>query len=509
MKQISILAATTLLASPVWADLTPTQVWEDFQAALQYTSDATLTHGALSTDGGTLVVPDVTYKVMTKQTQEVFGTTMTTSSDVDINLGTLRFNPQNDGTVTWRYPANVTGSILTVSKIEGGDPVSQPFRFEVEDQNTVVTSSGAPGDVTHSFVGDGTVIRVPDIPGEDGEAAGALTVSLSDYSGTYHVTGDALMTIDQDMRIGGVQFDMTLDDGDMSAKVLGTIQDVAALAKIAIPRGMSSSDPAQAYRDGLASKVTYSTGTGSWVIDAETEDGPFKGEFTSTNSTGDMAASTEGMRLASMGNEMAIVVRPAGMPLAFEGRADALGMELEMPMAASAQSAPLGLDLTISQLQVSDLLWGMMDPTGQLPHDPVSLRLDLDGMARLDRDLFDPEQMMQPSAPGELDSLDLKTLSLSLLGASLDGQGALTFDNTDKETFGGAPVPVGQVTLKGQGINGLLDKLVAMGLVPQDQVMMGRMMMGMFAEQTGEDELTSTIDFQPGGQILANGQRIR
>lgn len=509
MKQISILAATTLLASPVWADLTPTQVWEDFQSALNYTSDATVTHGALTTDGDTLVVPDIRYTVRTEQKQEMFGTSMTTTTDLQMDLGTLRFEPLGDGTVKWAYPAKVDGTVASSSQIEGGEAVNQTFQFEVEDQNTVVTSAGTPGDVTHSFVGDSTLIRVPAIPDDDGNTVGSLAMTLSDYSGSYRVTGDALLNIAQDMRIGAIQFDMDLsDDGDV-AKIDGTMKDVAAVGEVAMPRGMSSSDPAQAYRDGLATRITYSTSGSSWVVDAETDDGPFKGEYTSEGSTGDMAVSAKGMRLASMGTGMTVVVRPAGMPLAFEGRASALGMELDLPMAASETAAPLGLDVTVTDLQVSDMLWGMMDPTGQLPRDPVSLRIDLDGMARLNRDLFDPEQMMQLSAPGEIDSLNLKTLSLSLLGASLNGEGALTFDNEDKETFGGAPVPVGQVTLQGQGINGLLDKLVAMGLVPQDQVMMGRMMMGMFAKQTGDDELSSTVEFQPGGAILANGQRIR
>lgn len=509
MKHAAFLTATTLLASPVWADLTPAQVWADFQTALRYTDDAKLTHGAVTQEGDTLVVPDIKYRVQTEQKQEIFGSSMTTTTDMQLDLGTLRFTDQGDGTVQWRYPATVMGVMDSQSQIDGGSPVDQSVRFEVKDQNTTVTSSGAPGNVTHSFAGDSTVIRVPAIPGEDGETVGDMTVTLSDYSGTYQISGDALLNIAQSMRIGAMAVDMDLNDGDMAAKVVGSVQNIAAVGEVALPKGMSASDPAQAYRDGLSTQITYSTDGGSWTIDADTDDGPFRGELTSTGGTGDMGASAKGMRVSSMGNGLTVVVRPAGMPLAFEGRAEALGMGLEMPLGASDEAAPLGLDLTVTELQVSDMLWGMMDPGGQLPHDPVSLRLDLDGLARLDRDLFDPEAMMQPSAPGELQRLDLKTLSLSLLGASLTGDGALTFDNADKTTFGGMPVPLGQVSLRGQGINGLLDRLVAMGLLPQDQVMMGRMMMSMFAKQTGDDELSSTIEFKPGGQILANGQRIR
>jgi hypothetical protein len=72
------------------------------------------------------------------------------------------------------------------------------------------------------------------------------------------------------------------------------------------------------------------------------------------------------------------------------------------------------------------------------------------------------------------------------------------------------PKPVGQINLALQGGGALIDKLVAMGLLPSEQAMGARMMMGLFAVPTGEpDSLTSQIEFTEDGQILANGQRIK
>jgi hypothetical protein len=45
--------------------------------------------------------------------------------------------------------------------------------------------------------------------------------------------------------------------------------------------------------------------------------------------------------------------------------------------------------------------------------------------------------------------------------------------------------------------------------VPEDQVMMAQMMMGMFAVPAGDDMLTSTIEFTADGGIFANGQQIQ
>jgi len=51
--------------------------------------------------------------------------------------------------------------------------------------------------------------------------------------------------------------------------------------------------------------------------------------------------------------------------------------------------------------------------------------------------------------------------------------------------------------------------LVSSGLVPSDQVFMGRMMMGAFLTPTGDDELTSDLEVKPDGSLYANGQRLR
>ena len=106
--------------------------------------------------------------------------------------------------------------------------------------------------------------------------------------------------------------------------------------------------------------------------------------------------------------------------------------------------------------------------------------------------------------------MTLKTLLVDAAGAKLSGTGDFTFDNTDLATFGGVPRPTGAVDLQLAGANGLLDKLVAMGLLPQEQAMGARMMMGLFAVPgEAEDTLSSKIEINDQGHVLANGQRIQ
>ncbi|MGR3467113.1 MAG: DUF2125 domain-containing protein, partial [Shimia sp.] len=124
-------------------------------------------------------------------------------------------------------------------------------------------------------------------------------------------------------------------------------------------------------------------------------------------------------------------------------------------------------------------------------------------------DIMDPEAMERADVPAEINSLSIEALSLSAAGASLDGEGAFTFDNSDLSTFDGFPRPEGSATIDIAGANMLIDNLIAMGLLPQDQAMGARMMLGLFATPTGDDQLQSVIAVNEEGHVLANGQRLR
>ncbi len=116
----------------------------------------------------------------------------------------------------------------------------------------------------------------------------------------------------------------------------------------------------------------------------------------------------------------------------------------------------------------------------------------------------DQAETLGATPPGSLEALDLNELKVSAVGAELTGTGAVIFDNS-----AGMPKPLGAVDLQLIGGNGLIDKLVAMGFVPEDQAMGARMMLGLFAVPSGEDTLTSKIEFKEDGGVYANGQRVQ
>jgi hypothetical protein len=186
---------------------------------------------------------------------------------------------------------------------------------------------------------------------------------------------------------------------------------------------------------------------------------------------------------------------------------------LLMPITKSDSPRDFGLLIKLAGLTVSDEIWNIFDPTSVLPRDPATLVMDFAGKGNWLVDIMNPDAAatMSNETPGELQSLTLNDLQLKIAGADLTGTGDFTFDNTDLTTFDGIPKPTGEVNMKLVGGNGLIDKLVAMGVVPQDQAMGARMMMGMFARpvEGAEDTLSSQIEVKEDGSVVANGQRLR
>ena len=73
-----------------------------------------------------------------------------------------------------------------------------------------------------------------------------------------------------------------------------------------------------------------------------------------------------------------------------------------------------------------------------------------------------------------------------------------------------SPPPNGEANFKIVGANTLIDKLIAMGLVQESDALGARMMMGLFTTPAeDEDTLTSRIQVEEDGKVLANGQRLR
>ncbi|WP_375281139.1 DUF2125 domain-containing protein [Pseudooctadecabacter sp.] len=185
--------------------------------------------------------------------------------------------------------------------------------------------------------------------------------------------------------------------------------------------------------------------------------------------------------------------------------------QLRFPLNASDEAQDFRAATSLTGITMADTIWNLFDPAGQLPRDPADITFDLTGLGTNGVDLLDFATLSQMAGPPpvQVDEVTIENLRIAAVGAEATAAGAMTFDWTDFQTIPGMPRPEGAVTINLNGANALMDTLVEMGFVPAEDLMMPRMMMGMFATPVGDDMLESVIEVNDQGHVLANGQRLQ
>lgn len=507
MKRWNLTGSTAIAlfisGSASFADVTPEDVWQNWQdTSTSY--GQTIKADSATRDGDTLVVTKVT------NSSENNGTSVSGTIDE------VRMKDMGDGTVqitmSDSYP--ITVNVPAVEGVEGAQPSTVTITLTAPGMTTI--ASGTPEATSYTVTAASIGAKV--VGSESSDAAAVdmtLDATLTDVTGNYTVEGAAdakkiasdfaakgmTFSVVGSDKTAGTDFDMKASVADMAAKSNGTMLSPEAMA-----------DMAAALKAGFAAGFNLTYGATTFDVNVTQAGSPTK--ITGGMTGGDMSFALDGggFQYGSGSKGLTLKVDSAEIPIpdmSFSyGEA---AFNLLMPITKSDAPVPFALMTKIVDLSVSDAIWGMIDPTAALPHDPATLVIDTKGTARLTSDITTDTAAMEAmgsTPPGELDSFDLTELHASIAGADLTGTGSLTFDNTDMASFGGFPAPTGKIDLKLLGANALIDKLVAMGLVPEDQAMQGKMMMSMFAiPGAGEDELTSSIEFKDK-KMTVNGMEM-
>ncbi len=172
------------------------------------------------------------------------------------------------------------------------------------------------------------------------------------------------------------------------------------------------------------------------------------------------------------------------------------------------------LHARLSELAISPEFWKNVDPALEalgLGKEPLSFGFDVSASYSADPEMLDPNWTPKPNEPPPFDIVNfaINELMFSGLGVRFGGDGALTFDETDLVTFKGFPVPEGKLSFQATGVNALIDRIVAAGLVQPDELTAFRMGL-MFVAKAGEaaDSLVSQIEFRDKSFYL-NGMKMR
>lgn len=492
--------ATILLGTGASADVTAQQVWDNWKESTGIYGDG-FTVGSEVMSGDTLTISDIVIEFADEE------------ANVRADLGAMTLTENGDGTVTVvmadSYPLVVE---LTP---EFGDPATLNMTISQNGMSLVV--SGAPDALVYDIAADSYALTVDSIEGGDTDEIDLqeAVITFRDIAGQYGLRTENLRYLDYQLTFGSVDLNVLMTEAGGSGIVSGNadISDLQSYARIAMPLDLETMDSDAAFKEGLAIEGGYAFGAVGYSFDVNAD-----GEEASGNMTvdrGQLAVAFDMDEMSYIGESIGVAISlfiPSEMPFPLDATLGAYGFDMQLPLGQGSGQQDARLAFNLTDLVLSDTIWSLFDPAAVLPRDPATIAIGLDAKVTPFFDLLDPEQqqaMMMADLPGELNSLTLAMLNLSVAGAQVTGEGAFSFDNSDLETFNGLPRPEGAVTFAINGVNGLIDKLIQMGLIPAEDAMMPRMMMGMFTTPVGDDMLTSVVEVNSDGHVLANGQRLR
>ncbi len=510
IQSFSLSATLVLLTSPAFAAITADDVWANNIAYMQSTG-AQLS-GVPMRDGAVLHVAGV---VVTFDLPMGLGSVFFQSSD-------LILTENGDGTVSLDLAPETQVSFGGTATVDG-ETISVSADATIRLTNYTGMASGTSGDITYVTQVDMIDIALDsfDFPNKVDFPSFAVNAFLTirDVASTTRIAVADTVTLTSDGTSGATIYDVSYSDGsDISGAFVGAVESTATTTTVVLPgTPMDIMNLAAAFRDGLSfdfatTAISSQSQTVQTLFDGVTSD-----QFQQVDRTSQtLQLGRDGFAVAS--NSTGIMINIASdpmIPFPIKLQAAQGNVALSMPIMASPDLAPISLSVDLRDVTASDDLWALVDPGRVLSRDPATMAFAISGQVRNSVDLFDfmaladmGQQINNGKFPVELHSLDITGLDLRVVGASVTGDGAFTFDNSDLATYDGLPRPVGTGSVIVTGTNALITKLADIGLLSAEDVMGARMGMGMFGKATGEDQLTATLDMTADGQVIVNGQPL-
>ncbi|MEM8538208.1 MAG: DUF2125 domain-containing protein [Pseudomonadota bacterium] len=492
----AVCAAALFAGGAAQADVTAADVWADWKDQLSAYGDDNVTIGAEETSSGVVTVRDLVIQVVDVEA------TITTTVD------TITFNEQSDGTVRITMDDSVP---LVIENTADGVVIN----VNLNQNNLEMIVSGEPDAMNYAVTADAYSIALQDVVDGDMTLTGEASLTANNVDFAYTTTVGDLRTLTYEGTVESTDFiiDFQIPGGNGEYITAGgQYGKMDMQADMTLPLDADFENPDNLFVDGFGFDGGYTIDGLEFVMDVNAEGDQIAGSGIMGAAALDVRLDSTVLAYDAKTTDIDFSFTSSGFPLPIEVSLGEYGIGLLMPAAQSEEAADFGLSFDLVDLAISDSIWGLFDPGQVLPRDPATFQLALAGKARVLADLFDPAQqaaLASTDAPFEPQEITLETLNLSVAGASVTGDGMFTFDNTDTTTFAPLPRPEGEATIQINGLNQLLDNVVSMGLVPADQVMGPRMMMGMFARSTGDDQMETSIEILPDGQVNVNGNRVR
>lgn len=506
MRRHFLLGTTSLTlaafaGSTAFADVTPEDVWATYVS--YYEATGATVNGSLESDGDAMVVRNnaLTY---------VFPFGIAT---VRLELPEMRLTGQADGTVAVGYPDAFDISMSVDVPNEG----SGSGTFAVSQTGYSGVASGDPGNVTFTMSADSLRVDAKDLNIPDMDMDFVMQILSQGYDVTSTVVTGDLITVTSDMTLesADIAYVISTPDGAVVSNT-GQFGRTVSQSEMALPAGgsdvlnLSTALQAGAYLRGTSTSESNSSETITTVANQVLSEQSSRSGKTDSRVSVDAAGID--LFVDAVDSSFSALM-PDAFPFPIEGAIAAAAVGYKFPLLPSEEPQDVGLRLGLTDLSLSDGLWDLFDPAGELPRDPASMNIDMTGSVISGIDLLNfatlESQFSQPVPPITAESVTITDLSVSAVGANAKASGAFTIDMTDMETFPGFPRPTGDAILQVSGANALLDRLTNMGLIGPDEAGMARLSMGDIARSTGDDSFETVVAVTEDGQVMVNGQRMR
>ncbi|RYH04022.1 hypothetical protein EU805_01225 [Salipiger sp. IMCC34102] len=489
---LATCATALLTGAPALADVTASEVWDSWQQMMATGGTVTLETQSESIETDRVLIEGATYTYPVEDGETV------------VTIDRIELTDAGDGTVELVLPETIPvkleddeGNLIELSVIQTG-------------LRTLV--SGTPEAMNYAVTADRYAVETTRVMDPEGQPVDvSARVALNGVSGGYDQAASGLTEFDYDVRSDSVDLllDMTDPDTGEEVTISGKVDGLGFEATASVPEEVDTADMLAMVSAGFALNMGYSYDSAAYIFNMGGTG--TTGDGTATTGSGSLTfdMSEAGFSYDTDLNDVMVEVRGTELPFPIRVGAASYGTGVTLPVVPTEAPVPFGIRARLQQLTLGDEIWAMIDPQNMIPRDPASLNVDVSGEARLEQSLFADTEEMEDSPLGELVSVSVNDVSLALAGAMLEAVGAFTFDPEGPLATPDIGSPVGKATIDLTGGNQLIDTAIAMGLLPADQAMMARMMVGMFAEPVGEDALRSVIEVTPDGRVTANGQQIR
>ena len=493
-----------VLSGPSLADVTAAQAWDDWKSYMQgfgYEMSGTET-----VSGDTLTISDI---VMAYDLPEDAG-------DLSITMGDFSFTDTGSGTVSVALPTEMPVAFDLTPK----DGESAKGVVMITQTNPVMIVSGEENDLTYTTSANSMSMTLDSLE-VGGQPLPAtlfdIAFSLTDLSNITRMQVGNIRSYTQTMGVSEMSYTIKVDipEGPDAGKIAATggASGLSYSGSGTLPIDIDVSDMDAMLAAGFSFDGEFAYSSGNVDMDALTPDGAFVATSSTGGGAAKIAMGTDGLVYDVSQNDLKVSAEKIpNFPFPVNLEMARSAFKFIMPLQAKDEEQDFAFGMTFGDFSISDVIWNLFDPSEQLPRDPATISLDLSGKAKVLVNLMDPEQAAlidNGTVPGELNALNINSILVSAVGAELAGNGAFTFDNSDTVTFDGLPKPTGAVDITLSGANKLMDTLVEMGMLPQEQALGARMMMGLFGVAQGDDVLTSKVEVNSEGHVLANGQRLR